>query len=335
MTRISAEVDQFGKQAAIASLRVNPWRNLGTTFDKPVSTSKMLDLAHLANWNLRFVDAAEVMPDYRFSKPVKFVVRDNPFEPGKKDVIGTVGKRYKIFPNEEILDFGDLLTNGNRRWETAGAGNGGARIFATLAEPNDIVLDPGGSADVVKRYLMLTSTHDGSSTLLMKKVNTRIDCTNVISVAMKEIGDEFRIRHTEGMASKLEDAKLALKMAADYDEVFEAEMQKMIETEVKKDKFWEIVKTVYPEPEDNLKGRLSKWSFKTDALMTIWNGGTGSMDNLEDTAWKAFNTLTEHQQWFREVRAGKEENFWAAGAGFDNVTNDTQTNLFNVVRAMA
>lgn len=326
-------VEEFGKQAAVASLRIPPWRNLGTTFDKPVDTPKMLSLAKLADWDLRFVDASEVMPGYNFHKPIKFVVRDNPFVKGQMDVLGTVGKRYNLFPNEQILDFGDLLTSGNRRWETAGSLSHGTRIFATLAEPNDIVLDPGGSADTVKRYLMLTSTHDGSSTLLLKKINTRVGCQNTFDVAIGEAGDEFRIRHTVGMATKLADAKVALKMAADYDEVFEAEMQKLIETEVKKDQFWEIVKTIYPEPEDNVKGRLSKWQYKTDALMTIWADGTGSMSNLEDTAWKALNTLTEHQQWFREVRSGKTENFYAAGAGFDNVANDTKANIFNIVRA--
>lgn len=328
-------VEEFGEQAAVASLRKPAWRNLGTTFDKPVTTDQMLKLAKLANWNLRFVDAAEVMQGYNFNKPTKHIVRDNPFKKGQKDVLGTVGKRYNIFSNEAILDFGDLLTGGNRRWETAGSVDGGSRIFATLAEPNDIVLDPNGSADRVARYTMLTSSHDGSSTLLMKKINTRVDCANTLAMAMREQGDEFRIRHTQGMETKLADAQLALGFAKQYDDAFEIEMQRLIETQVTKDKFVELVKDIYPQPEDNARGRESKWEYKVDALMTIWEDGTGSMKNLDDTAWKALNTLTEYQQWFREVRAGKTENFYQAGAGFDNVANANRQSIFDRVLEFA
>lgn len=326
-------VEEFGELAAVASLRKPAWRSLGTCFDGPVTTSKMLTLSLLANWNLRFVDAADIMKDYHFNKPTKHIVRDNPFKKGQMDVLGTVGKRYNIFSNEEILNFGDLLTDGNRRWETAGSINGGSRIFATLAEPNDIILDPGGSADRVSRYTMLTSSHDGSSTLLMKKVNTRVDCANTLGMAMREISDEFCIRHTVGMQTKLEDAKLALGFAKQYDDAFEVEMQKLIETQMTKDKFVKLVESIYPKPEDNARGRETKWEYKRDAILTIWEDGTGSMKNLDDTAWKALNTLTEHQQWFREVREDKVENFYKAGAGFDNVANSDRQDIFNRVLA--
>lgn len=328
-----AGIETFGKLAAFASLREPAWHALGTVFDKPVKTEEMLKLAHLHGWNIRFLDLKEELPGYNFVKEAKLVIRDNPFVKGQKDVLGTVGKRYNIFSNEDIFDFGDKLTNGRRRWETAGSIKGGAQVFATLVETSDIVLDPKGSKDVIKKYLMLTSSHDGSGTLIAKKVNTRVVCQNTLNVAMGERGDEFRIRHTQGMETKLADAQAALGFAQAYDDAFEAEAQKMIETQVNKDQFVEIVKGIYPEPEDNARGRQSKWEFKMDALMTIWENGTDSMANLDDTAWKAAQALFEHQQWFREVRAGKDENMFAAGAGFDNVTNDSRNDIWQRVLA--
>jgi phage/plasmid-like protein (TIGR03299 family) len=324
-----AGIETFGDLAAFASLREPAWHGLGTVFDKPVSTEKMLKLAHLADWNLRFVDLKDELPEFTFVKDLRLVVRDNPFKKGQKDAFDTVGNRYNIFSNESIFDFGDKLTNGNRRWETAGSIKGGTQVFATLVEPNDIVLDPKGSKDVIKRYLMLTSSHDGSGTLIAKKVNTRVVCQNTLNVALGERGDEFRIRHTQGMETKLADAQAALGFAAAYDDEFEVAAKAMIETQMTKDKFLEIVKDIYPKPEDNARGRNSKWEFKVDALETIWDNGTGSMENLDNTVWKSLQTLTEHQQWFREIRAGKTENMFAAGAGFDNVTNDTRQSIWD------
>jgi phage/plasmid-like protein (TIGR03299 family) len=323
-----AGIETYGDLAAFASLREPAWHRLGTVFDKPVSTEEMLKLAHLHGWNIRFLDLKEELPHYHFAKEAKLVIRDNPFKKGQKDVLGTVGKRYNIFSNESIFDFGDKLTNGRRRWETAGSIKGGAQVFATLVETNDIVLDPKGSKDVIKRYLMLTSSHDGSGTLIAKKVNTRVVCQNTLNVALGERGDEFRIRHTQGMETKLADAQAALGFAQAYDDAFEAEAKAMIEAQMTKDAFLKIVEDIYPKPEDNTRGRMSKWEFKVDALETIWGNGTESMGNLDNTVWKGLNAVTEHQQWFREVRAGKDENLFAAGAGFDNVTNDSRNAIW-------
>lgn len=328
------EVSDDRKLAAFASLRQPAWHNLGTVFDKPVTTDKMLELAHLKNWNLQFVSAQDVMPKYNFVKETLHVTRDNPFKKGQKDVLGTVGGRYRIFSNEEIFNFGDNLTNGRRRWETAGSINGGTTIFATLVQTDDIVLDPNGSADTIRKYLMLTSSHDGSSTMLAKKVNIRVVCQNTLNVALKEHGDEFRIRHTDGMDTKLEDAKRALGFAEEYDVEFEAAAQKMMETQVTKDEFWSLVKDIYPEPEDNKRGRQTKWETKTQEIMWVWGDGVETVGTLPDSAWKAFNVLTEYNQWFRQVRSGNVENFMAAGAGFDNVTNSFRQDLWNRTMAL-
>lgn len=329
-----AAVEKYGEMAAFASLREVAWHGLGTVFDKPVSTTKMLDLAHLSKWNLRFVDAADVMAGYSFVKETQHVVRDNPFVKGQKDVLGTVGGRYRIFSNEEILDFGDTLTGGRRRWETAGSINGGTTVFATLVDLDDIVLDPNGSADTIRRYLMLASSHDGSSTMVAKKVNTRVVCKNTLNIALGEKGDEFRIRHTQGMDTKIEDAKRALGFAAEYDDIFEAEAKAMIEKTITKDAFWNLVTDIFPKPEDNVRGRETKWETKTADIMWLWENGTGTVDNIPDSPWKAFNVLTEHNQWFRQIRSGNTENFLAAGAGLDNVTNAYRDLAFKKAKAL-
>lgn len=322
------------KLAAFASLREPAWHGLGTVFDKPVKTDEMLKMAHLAGWDLQVIDAAEVMPGYEFVKPTFHVVRKNPFHKGQKDVLGTVGSRYRVFSNEEIFDFGDALTSGRRRWETAGSLNGGTTVFATLVQPDDIVLDPNGSKDVIKKYLMLTSSHDGSSTMLAKKVNTRVVCQNTLNVAIREIGDEFRIRHTQGMTEKIQDAKVALGMADEYDEAFEAKAAAMIQKQMTKDAFWAIVKDIFPEPDDNTRGRHMKWELKTQDIMAVWSDGTKSVTNLDDTVWKGFNVMTEYGQWFRGIRSGNAENYFAAGAGFDNVANDTRNALWDRFAAL-
>lgn len=328
-----AAVEQFGKMAAFASFREVAWHQLGTVFKKPVTTPKMLELSHLANWNMRFVDAAEAMKGFDFVKPTLHVVRDNPFEPTKKDVLGTVGGRYRIFSNEEIFDFGDALTNQRRRWETAGSINGGTVVFATLVATDDLVLDPNGSGDKIRKYILLTSSHDGSSTMIAKKVNTRVVCQNTLNVALGEHGESFKIRHTEGMTTKIEDAKRALGFADEYDAIFEAEAKALFAAKTTDAKFWSMVEQMFPKPEKDVKGSLAKWSTKTDRLMDVWNNSTGSMENLPKNKWRAFQAFTEDNQWNRPVRAGNTENFFSAGAGFDGATNAFRNKTLELVKS--
>jgi len=335
-----AGIEVYKDMAAFASLRQPAWHDLGTVFDKPVSTTEMLELAKMANWDLRFEDASDWMPGFTFVDETLHVVRDNPFIPGQKDVLGTVGGRYNIFSNEQIFDFADTLTDGRRRWETAGSIKNGQKVFATLVATDDLVLDPKGSADTIKRYIMLVSSHDGSTTMIVKMVNTRVVCQNTLNVALGESGAEFKIRHTQGMETKIQDAKKALSLATIYDEAFENEMKALFEAEMTLTQFESIVMDIFPEPEEDVRGSQKKWDDKMDTILNVWQNSTGSVENLPNNAYKGLQVLTEHNQWFRGIRKDKTgipntENFLAAGAGFDLKTTEFRTEAFERMKEFA
>lgn len=328
-----AAVEQYKDMAAFASLRRNAWWDIdgAHTFDKPVTTSEMLDLAHLSNWNLR-MEPLDIPGQY--SDRVEYaVLRDNPFM-DRIDRLGIVGTRYKLFPNEELFAFGDNLTNEQRRWETAGSLFGGRQVFATLVSLDDIVLDPNGTRDRIKKYLMLTTSHDGSGKIVAKKVNTRVECANTLNIAMKENGAEFSIRHTQNLEGRLAEAKLALGFAEDYDEEFEAAMQTLYAKEMTMVEFEKIVLAEFPEPDAEKQGAVTRWENKVDTILNIWSDSTKSVTGLPNNAYKGLQVLTEHNQWFRGIRKDSEtetpniENFLAAGMGMEKPTNEFRNRVF-------
>lgn len=324
--------DTYGKNTMLASLRRPAWNGLGQVFDKPVSTEEMLDLSHLSNWNLRMeeLDTGEYCDKTEFK-----VLRDNPLMDGRTERLGIVGTRYHLFSNEELFDFGDTLTTQRRRWETAGALDGGRRVFATLVSTDDLVLDPNGSADTIRKYLLLTSSHDGSGTILAKKIDTRVECWNTLNIAFREAGPEFKIRHTQKMEEKISQAKKALGFADLYDEVFEREAMELFAKEMTLVQFEKIVLDMFPEPEEDKKGAAKKWNDKVDDILNIWQNSTKSVGNLPNNAWKGLQVLTEHNQWFRGIRKGDMENYYAAGAGFDLRTNRFRTEAYERMREFA
>jgi hypothetical protein len=171
--------------------------------------------------------------------------------------------------------------------------------------------------------------------MVAKKVNTRVVCQNTLNIALGEKGDEFKIRHTQGMATKIEDAKRALGYADIYDEIFEQEAQLLFETEMSMGEFEKIVLEFFPEPEEDKKGNVKRWVDKVDTILDVWSGSTKSMENLPNNAWKGLQTLTEHNQWFRGIRKDDAENFLAAGAGFDLMTNRFRNRAFDRMKAFA
>jgi hypothetical protein len=164
--------------------------------------------------------------------------------------------------------------------------------------------------------------------MIVKMVNTRVVCQNTLNIALGEAGAEFKIRHTQGMETKIKDAKKALSLASLYDEVFEKEMTTLIQADMTLTQFESIVMDIFPEPEEDVRGSAKKWDDKMDTILNIWQNSTKSVEGLENTAYKGLQVLTEHNQWFRGIRSEGAENFLAAGAGFDLVTNRKRTEYF-------
>lgn len=329
------DVDVITGQAAFASLREIPWHRLGTVIDSPVSTDDFLIAAKLDALDEKKLTPEEVGITMPFASGQYFNTGVNPFN-GERTVLSSVGGVYETFTTRELAEFGTYLTDGAYRWETMGAMNEFRLIFMALVHPDDIVIDPNGSHDVIKRYLMLSTTHDGSGNVIAKETPVRVVCKNTLDAAMGSQGTVFKIRHTKNMRDRAIEAQKVMGFAAEYDAAFEKEMNDLLSLNVSDDKFFEIVSSLYKKPENDTKGSLKKWEGKTEDIMAVWAGGTGSMLNLEkNTGYRAWQALTESAQWvIRKPRAGNAEKFLASGSGFDEIASKFRTQSLNAIKAM-
>jgi phage/plasmid-like protein (TIGR03299 family) len=325
-------IETYGEQAAFASLRVPAWHNLGTILQEEVTTSEMLQAAYLNDWNVR-LEPVTAPDGYNIVSPAFFVVRDNPFVLGQNDVLSIVGQRYTEVQNEELLSFGDHILHGGGRWETAGAIKQGRVVFASLALERETVLDPNGVNDVVKTYLLLTTSHDGSTAVQALVTAVRVVCQNTLNMALQGAKQSFKIRHTQTVGGKVQAAREALGLSHAYMDKFDEMAQELFQTEITKAQFDKIVETAYPRPEKDARGAVKKWENKTDLLEAIYSSDTVLGAGIAGTAWGAYNTLTERLDWFRKGRgANGAENAAAAASGFDPVTNAEKGRLLSIVR---
>jgi phage/plasmid-like protein (TIGR03299 family) len=323
-------LEQYGDMASFASLREPAWHGLGTILDSEVSTSEMLKVAHLAGWDVRLDDID--LPG-RSHKNFFAVTRKNPFD-GDRDVLGVVGERYKVLQNEELFSFADNMLDGGR-WETAGSIKNGTVVFGSLALDREVVLDESGVGDKINTYLLVHTSHDGSLAVQASVTPVRVVCQNTLNYALSGVKQSYKIRHTSTVTGKVQAAREALGLANKYLDEFEKEAQTLITKEITADTFFDIIKAAYPEPDKDVKGSLTKWTNKVDTLWDIYQGDTVAQAGIMNTAWGAYNTLTERLDWFRNPRGGNAEGVLAAASGFDAATNAEKNRLLKVVKAVA
>lgn len=318
-------------EAAFVSLREPAWHRLGTVVQEEMTTAELLSTAHLAGWNVRLVPAlAPGVPLERHASPSFHVVRDNPFD-GGLDQLSTVGKRYKVLQNEELAEFGATLGSG-ARWETGGSIKNGRVVFLSAALERETVLDPSGVSDVVKTYLLLHTSHDGSVSIQASITPVRVVCANTLNFALRSVKQSFKVRHTQTLEGKMATARETLGLASLYMDDFDKQAQALFQTPVNAKQVEDIFAAAYPRPDkDASKAAVTRWENKRIAVGEIMQSDTTYA--VKDTAWGVLNALTENLDWNRGVRNENPEAKLAAASGLDSIANAERNRLFSVVKA--
>lgn len=329
-----ANIERYNEQATFASRREPAWHGLGTVFQHDATVDEMLELSLLAGWDVEKIPVP-FPAEFNSVRDYYMTVRNNPFagKEGQRDVLGMVRGGYRVSQNEDTARLADSVLGGLGRWETAGSIRNGSVVFFSLAVDHEIVLDPTGVADKVNSYLLVTSSHDGSLATQATVTPVRVVCQNTLTMALAGADSTFKIRHTKNYEDKAREAAKALGLVNTFGDAFEAEAKALFEQAITDDTFNAIVKAAYPVPDADVKGALTKWQSKSDALWNLYNGET--QNGIRGTAWGAYNALTERLDWFRAARKGDAESALIAASGFDPIANAEKNRLREVVKAVA
>ena len=317
------------------ALRGKPaWHNLANRIfaeDEQVSTATMLSEAKLNNWNVRLVPITDYTPaDWRDNSSAQFVVRTNPFDNGT-DILSVVGKRYKVIQNEELFQFADNLTDSDlAKWESAGSIKNGKVVFGSLDIPREFVLDPQGANDKTKLYLIVWTSHDGSVSIQAAITPVRVVCQNTLNLAMRTAKQSFKIRHTQTAEGRIAAAREALGLSFTYFDEFQKNAQELFKKEITDKQFYDLVRSLYPKPEDEKKASVKKWENKVILIDDLYFKSPTNA-NIKGTAWGAFNALTERLDYYRSSNTGKNDNLYAAASGFDPILTAEKNKIFKAL----
>jgi hypothetical protein len=152
-------------------------------------------------------------------------------------------------------------------------------------------------------------------------------------MALNGVKQSFKIRHTSTAGGKVQAARETLNLTYSYMDQFEKEAQALFAAEINDKQFNDLIVGLYPKPEKDTKGAVTKWENKINLVNDLYFTSPTN-ENVKGTAWGAFNALTERLDYYRTARAGKSENMFAAASGFDPLINAEKGKILTAVKSL-
>lgn len=231
-------------------------------------------------------------------------VRINP--DGSEIGLGTVGRIYLPFQNREAFKFLQDVTEQGEMWfRTAGMLSRGSLVFISMELGAELVIDPEGIADAVKKYVTFTNRHDGKGKITAHVSPTRVVCANTLDWSLQGATSFWSAVHSLGARDKVEEARRELKLANAYYDKFKADADDLFKTSMSNDEFQRfLAEVVFPAAETDSE-RIKKQAVADREAVTELYLASKTTDGVRGTRWGAAQAFTEFVDHRQAVRVPK------------------------------
>jgi phage/plasmid-like protein (TIGR03299 family) len=296
---VAHEIDQTTGRAAVFVTGEPAWHRLGTVIEQATTSAEAIGLAGL-DWRVEQWPLKASDPNHHLDVEAPDVVAN--VRTDTEAVLGVVGRRYRVFQNREAFDFMDALVGDKlAMYETAGSLHGGKRVWMLAAIPKEY---RAGSDDLIKPYVLLTNTHDGSQALRMIPTTVRVVCQNTLNLAMREAGmDGLTISHHPRLETRIAEARTKLGIIAARFDQFDDELHAMLAKDLSVTEasgyFRGLAGADVPGGTDRQKKSREK---VFGQILANFDNDRNTLPGMKHTAWAAYNAVSEwadHQRNYR------------------------------------
>lgn len=275
--------------------RVNPMLQVGFSVPARAGAQEIMATAHL-DWEVtgeRLVTAGGTAVASH-----KALVRSD-----TEAVLGVVGKGYTPIQNRAMFDtLTGLVDDGEAVFTHAGSTHGGRRIFAVMELPNVWKLD----RDPHVTQLLATTTHDGTGSLRIRPLATRIFCTNQINGFFwrRRQQSSVSIPHKSSATRRVEALRAALGLSVVAMDEYEQAARHLLDVKVGQGDVEQFLARLFPEPvEEGPRVELvrDRAVAARGAVRAAYAGEQG--ENIVGTAFGLFQAAVDYSDWSAPVRA--------------------------------
>ncbi|TBR75408.1 MAG: DUF932 domain-containing protein [Burkholderiaceae bacterium] len=274
-----------------------PWHGLGQKVSDGASLETWLEEARM-QWEIKASPVQYTNGSLHDYRDFQVLYRSDSNAP-----LSVVSDRYKVVQPKEMVEFfRSLVDREGFSIETLGSLKGGRRIWA-LARTN--IEGEVLNGDRIKAYLLLITSCDGSLATTAKFISTRVVCWNTQAVALREGGDEVKVRHNTEFNADQVKGRMGLLGGDSFDSFMDRMrgFAKIKMTNLDADR---IITSLLPAP-SNPKTRIVDTK-GYQVIMGLFNGGAygSAIPGVQGTAWGLLNAVTEYTD--HHVRAHSNEN---------------------------
>lgn len=287
-------IDETTGRAAMAYAGATPWHSLGQALTPGASIETWTREAGLGYTVLE--------SPVQYSTPASSELQRWPDRKvlHRSDTgapLAVVSDGYRVVQPAEIMGFfRELVELGGFQLETAGALSDGRRVWA-LASVADAA--PVVSRDLVKPYLLLGTSYDGTMATVAKFTAIRVVCNNTITAAVGGYGEKslgylksaVRVLHSERFNA--ESVRLQLGIVANAWESFLVQSRQLADRPMAAeaaDSF--VAELLQPYHTSKLPINETR-AYKR--IMALFNGGAigSELPGVAGTKWAMLNAVTE------------------------------------------
>ena len=185
-------------------VREKPWHGLGTEVQEAPTSIDALTLAGL-EWEVVQKDVYTM--DGSLISGYKVNTRNT-----DDAILGIVSDRYKVVQNSDAFRFTDDLLGEGVTYETAGALQGGRKVWMLARMPQRYII----AGDEIAPYLVVMNSHDGSSGIKVAMTPIRVVCQNTLNLALNSAKRIWTTKHTENVMLRVHEAQETLGLAEKY-----------------------------------------------------------------------------------------------------------------------
>jgi phage/plasmid-like protein (TIGR03299 family) len=298
----------FNGTWSFASHSEKAWHGLGQIVENAMTSEEAMKLANLdyqvdkalvsfiSNQELTYHDVDGYYATYRTDT---------------KQCLGLVKSRYEIVQNQDAFGFFDaIIDRGEAIFETAGALGNGERIFLTAKLPDDF--EVGG--EKIEKYIMLTNSHDGTSSVIAGFTNVRIVCNNTLQAALGSLSNKVSISHISGAKDRIKEASKVMGIQSTYTQAVSENFNRMVDRKMTEGEINDfITKVMTPEylqaktaeEEKEMSTRLKNTIDAT--LQFTLTHPTQTTEAANMSLWGAYNGISGYFNYIKPFKNGEDK----------------------------
>jgi len=174
-----------------------------------------------------------------------------------------------------------------------GALGEGERIWVMAKMPKAMEIVRG---DECFKYLLLSNTHSGDGSVIVKFTTVRVVCQNTLMLAMEDGQKAYRVRHSKQMQFKLEELADFLAITQEVFQKAEEMFKRLAKVQMIDDRLDHYFEAVFPRTPAQRKKREAptRWEHVRELFETQEDL---QMPGVRGTLWGAYNAITRFEDY--------------------------------------